>query len=136
MATAAATYLWADHKAAIRVFVGLASDDDSEDTNLGLWFDAAVAACDNFVRWTWVDSDDADVTHGSGVKLGIYEYIRALRDHYKRGNVLGVTQRRTGALAENYGGGGLLTGADLALRAARPHWHHDARTTWLQGAEG
>ena len=131
MATAADTYTWADKKASIRVYCGLAADDTTEDTNLEMWLDSACAECDEFMR-----RDPDDWTHSAAVWNGILEYVRTIRLHYRRGDTAGITQKKTGALSESYGPSGSSPGGQLALTAARPHWQRDARTIWLQGARG
>ena len=102
----------------LRTYLGAAA---AEDTLLISWYAAAIAWCDT--KLSNRDFAAADGFTGSvppaSVVLGVYEFVRVLRDYSKRGGA-GIKKIKTGAREEEYGDAGLGV-ATLAGLAAWPY---------------
>lgn len=131
MATAVDTYTFAAVGADLKTYLGIS--DDSEDTNLTLWLDAAARQCDNLLKGEdFIDDDDNDVAHPAGIKLGIFEWVRAFRTWFQSNRQADLTQKTTGPLRETYRAD--QVGALLATNAAAHHWNDEAKDITLWGS--
>jgi hypothetical protein len=98
----------------LRPYLGAAA---SEDTLLTSWYAAAIGWCNeklsrrDFVVADGFAGDDPPDT----VVLGVYEFVRVMRDYSKRPGS-GIKKTKTGAREEEYGGDGMAvtTAAGLA----------------------
>jgi len=131
MATAASSFTFGLFGESLRVYVGLASDDTSEDSNLGLWLAAASADLDELAEWYYTDPDTDelvdttpdDPTADALIALGVFEWVKAMRAIYSSPVSGGVAMVKTGALQEAYAGGvSGLSAATHARRAAMQFW--------------
>ncbi len=129
MASALSKFTWADHKEALRAYVGLGVST-AEDTNLELWLAAAATDLDELAGWIYTDADDeeidvspADPSANASWKTGIYEWVKAFRAVHTSPVADGVASVKTGALNEVYQGGvaGLQAHRN-ARRSALPFW--------------
>jgi len=66
----------------------------------------------------------------SGVKIGVYEYVKALREIYRR--AIGLKGVKTGQLAETYGGDG-MTPNDVAFQAGKGWWSRWKKDLLIDG---
>ncbi len=102
-----------------KTYVGSA---DSEDAIISAWYTIAIEWCDNKMSSRdFVDSDGADLPPPAGTIIGVYEYVRAMRDVTGRGGGQGVTKIKTGDREEEYGGDGMIGSGQSAGQAA---WSH------------
>ena len=101
----------------LRPYLGAAASDD---THLVSWYAAAIGWCNE--KLSRRDFVVADGFTGSvppdTVVLGVYEFVRVLRDYAARAGA-GVKKTKTGAREEEYGdaGMGATTAAGLAAWA-------------------
>lgn len=99
---------------ALTGYLGSAS---GEDDRIVLWFAAAIEAADNYMAADFVDADDVDIDPPTETVIGVYEYVKALREYYPRG--AGVAEVKTASLGEKYRD---QVGAMAAYHAAIPYW--------------
>jgi hypothetical protein len=101
---------WALNEVELKAYLGIA--DTSEDTRLELWLDSATERAD-----LYIDRDDFESPIQVDLKVGVYEFVKAMRSYYLR--KAGLKKAKTGMLEEEYldkaGGGD-------AFEIARPHW--------------
>jgi hypothetical protein len=75
--------------------------DATEDTRLVAWYGAAIDWCDQKLSSRdFVDSAGADVNPPDACVIGVYEFVRVLRDYASREG--GVKKVKTGAREEEY----------------------------------
>ena len=131
MATAVDTYNFADDGVALKAYLGITGG--AEDTNLTLWIDAAAQDCDEHLKGEdFIDDDDVDISHPAGIRLGIYEWVRAYRLWFKSNRQAGLTQKTTGPLRETYRAD--VVGL-IEARAASSHlWLGKSRDASLWGS--
>lgn len=131
MATAVDTYTFAAEGAALKTYLGITGT--AEDTNLTLWLAAAARKCDNLLKGEdFVDDDGNDVAHPAGIRLGVYEWVRAFRTWFQSERQSDLTQRTTGPLRETYRAD--RVGAQVATEAAAHHWNDEAKDITLWGS--
>ncbi len=127
MASALSKFTWADHKEALRAYVGLGVST-AEDTNLELWLAAAATDLDELAGWIYTDADDeeidvspADPSANASWKLGIYEWVKAFRASYGSPASEGAKVVKTGQLQESYTGDAKIA-AVMGRAAALIFW--------------
>lgn len=131
MATAVDTYTFAAEGAALKLYLGITGT--AEDTNLELWLDAAARKCDNLLKGEdFVDEDDVDIPHPAGIRLGVYEWVRAFRQWFKTNRQADTTQKTTGPLRETFRAD--QVGVTLATSAAAHHWLDESDDISLWGS--
>ncbi len=121
-------YTWVDYEEGLKSYLGIS--DFSEDFLLKLWLSSASEDMDSFLGWYFTDKngDLQDTTPDSGdfpsyLDLGLYEYVRALRERHQRTTSIGVMVVKTGALSESYGSSlDFSIGIKLARAVAYPLW--------------
>jgi hypothetical protein len=98
----------------LRDYLGAAA---SEDTLLTSWYSAAIGWCDQKLSSRdFVDSTGADEDPPDTVVLGVYEFVRVMRDYSKRPGA-GIKKTKTGAREEEFfeaGTAGRVTAAGIA----------------------
>lgn len=88
----------------IRVYLGAAA---SEDPILLAWYSAAVDwVSQKLSERDFVDSDGVDIQPPDACTIGVYEFVRFMRDYNARPAV-GVKKVKTGAREEEYGDAGV-----------------------------
>lgn len=74
-------YTWAAYSGELKTWLGIA--DASEDTELELWWSAALQEADTYIDKDFVDDDeeDIDITTSSyrTIKLGLFEWVKRYR---------------------------------------------------------
>jgi hypothetical protein len=89
----------------------------AEDAVLVAWYGAAIDWCDQKISSRdFVDSAGADIDPPDATVIGVYEFVRVIRDYAARGSV-GVKRVKTGAREEEYfeaGTAGRVTQAGIA----------------------
>lgn len=65
-----------------------------------------------------------------GVKIGVYEYVKALREVYRR--AVGLKSVKTGQLSETYDAGG-MTPNDVAFSAGKGWWRRWKKNRLIDG---
>lgn len=98
----------------IRIYLGTAIADDPI---LIAWYSTAIDWCNQKLsERDFVDSAGVDEQPPDACVLGVYEFVRVLRDHSERANVL-ARRIKTGAREEEYfeqGIAGRITQAGIA----------------------
>lgn len=94
-------YSWATDAVAVRAYVGLGVST-AEDTNLELWYSAAIAMAERRVNRDFNDGADppVGVDPPDDATLAILEGVKAMRTQFRRG--VGVTGVKTDSLEEDY----------------------------------
>ncbi len=119
MATAAETYTFATYGAALKAYLGLTGS--AEDAFLTLWLASAAEDCDDFVGPTAFEDDDGvDIAHPTKIRVGIYEWVGAMRAWRARAGQAGLASVSTGNLSESYSAD--KEGARLARAVAASFW--------------
>jgi len=118
VARIADSYPWPDARSDLKSYFGIAPEDTADEAKLRLWFLTAVDSAELYVDKDFVDSAGASIAPPAAITVGIYEYVRALRDSDQRAS--GVKAVKTGQLAETYAQDGIK--GKLALLAALPFW--------------
>jgi hypothetical protein len=132
MATAAETYIWATYGTALKAYLGISGS--AEDASLTLWLAAAAEDCDDYVGPTaFVDDDGEDVTHPVKIRVGIYEWVGAMRAWRARAERAGLASVSTGALSESYSGD--REGMRLARAVAASFWGASVADVSLMGGK-
>jgi hypothetical protein len=79
----------------------------SEDTLLTSWYSAAIGWCNQKLsERDFVDSDGLDEDPPDTVVMGVYEFVRVMRDYSRRPGA-GIKKTKTGAREEEYGDNGM-----------------------------
>lgn len=131
MATVVDTYSWGDQddRHALKAYLEIQPEDTTEDSMLEPWYTEALRKADEWLDEPFVDSLGVDVPHPPGIIVGVWEYVKAMRDRY--GNRSGAKSVKTGQLSETYGDGGYSGAA--ALKAAMKHWWPHKRDITVAG---
>jgi hypothetical protein len=123
------TRTWAGDKDDVRAYLGLPNpgDPSAYDAQLELWYTQAAEEADVYFDFRpWTDSEGADVTQPTGVKVGCFDWVRAVFEGYKnKAAAGGVTSVKTAQLARTFAtpkDGGGLNLVDIGRRAASPSW--------------
>ena len=110
MTTLAAYLTASDVTTAVGDLLGLRpylGADASEDTLLTSWYSAAIGWCNaKLSELDFVDDDDVSANPPDTVVLGVYEFVRVMRDYAARGGA-GIKKTKTGAREEEYGDAGM-----------------------------
>jgi hypothetical protein len=99
----------------LRNYLGAAA---SEDTLLTSWYSAAIVWCNQKLsERDFVDSDGLDEDPPDTVVMGVYEFVRVMRDYSKRPGA-GIKKTKTGAREEEYGDNGM----NVTMQAGAAAW--------------
>ncbi len=126
MANIAGNISWGvvtDHpdRLALKAHLRIAPEDKSEDANLEKWLNTAIQQLDIWLDNPFVDDAGDDVALPEAVCLGVFEYVKVLRERYPK--QAGTTSVKTGQLAETYGKGGKSGALALASALAQMPGH-------------
>lgn len=127
MALVRDTRTWLVDETDLKAYLGLGTST-TYDTQLELWYSQAAEEADVYFDFRpWTDDDGVDVTQPTGVKVGCFDWVRAVFEAYKNPAAAGgVTSIKTAQLARGYGssgsGGGALNQIEIGRRAASPSW--------------
>ncbi len=126
MALVRDTRTWDADKDALRGYLGLPIPS-AYDSQLELWYTQAAEEADVYFGLTrWTDSTGGDIPQPTGVKTGLFDWVRAVLEAYKNAAAAGgVTSIKTAQLARGFSsskGGGGLNLIELGRLAASPSW--------------
>lgn len=129
MALVRDTRTWDGDKEDVRAYLGLAdpADPNPYDPQLELWYTQAAEEADVYFGLTrWTDDEGGDIPQPTGVKVGCFDWVRAVFEAYKnKAAAGGVTSVKTAQLARTFAApkdGGGLNLVDIGRRAASPSW--------------
>jgi hypothetical protein len=103
----------------LRPYLGAAA---GEDPHLKSWYGPAIDWChEKISRRNFLTADGfADDKPPDAAVLGVYEYVRIMREYHARDNVL-ARKVKTGAREEEYDTPGMAGGMSAAAIAAWPY---------------
>lgn len=134
VAWAVDTYTWAATETELKSYLGITAATAEEDARLELWLATAAETCDHYTGNEFVDDEGVDIPHPSGIKVGIFEYVGAVRSWYNPLRNAGAVEVQTGPLREKYRGGNEgTTGAALGAAAGVEYWWPSKVDVSLQG---
>ncbi len=131
MANIAATMSFATQgdRFALKDYLGIAPEDTGEDGRLEPWFNSAILTGDLYLENPFTDDLGVDLPFPDTVRVGVWEYVKALRERYD--SQAGLTSVKTGMLAETRGLMGIAGG--IAFLAAKKFWFPYKLTPLLGG---
>jgi hypothetical protein len=108
-------------------------DEDKTSVKLRAWYATAIDWCNTKLsELDFVDSAGVDENPPDAVVLGVYEFVRVLRDYDARSNVL-TKKTKTGAREEEFFEAGVAGRITAAGIAAWPYLEPSLKT-WKSGS--
>lgn len=115
---------------ALKSYLGIDKALTTEDFKLEQWFNTAIEKGDLYLDNDFTDDDGNDITFPETVRLGVWEYVKSLKERHEK--EAGLKSVRTGQLAEAYAFDG--NGAMIALASAIHFWFCFKSNPLLGGA--
>jgi hypothetical protein len=126
MALVRDTRKWSTDEDALKAYLGLTVD--TYDDQLEMWYTQAAEEADVYFGLTrWTDDEGGDIPQPTGVKVGCFDWVRAVFEAYKnKAAAGGATSVKTAQLARTYAtpkkAGGALNMIEIGRLAASPSW--------------
>lgn len=114
----------------LKAYLGIDKADLSEDARLRAWFLSAIEKGDKYLDESYTDSAGADLPLPETVRVGVWEFVKAIREGYLR--EAGIRSAKTDRMAESYAKDGF--GGMIGLKAALIWWFSEKNNPLTAGA--